>query len=163
MRLGSARLLVVAVAAGSLLAIPLAASASAATGTACSGDKTVTNTKTDKATSTLTGCTNTAATGGKGTDVVNFKVLAKITGTITWHGTGTTTSTVTEKGGSKAQDATCVKAVGKGASAIVSTGTVTGGTGAALKGIPKGSKLSETVCLTPKDVVTLYPGTKFVI
>ncbi len=157
------RLVVVAFAVGSLIVLPLAVPASAATGTACSGDKTVTNTKTDTATSTLTGCTNLPATGGKGTDVTNFKNTKSITSKITWNGTGTTTTLIKEAGGTAAQTAGCVKAVGKGAAAVVSTGTVTGGTGTALKDIPKGSKISETVCYTPKDVVTLYPGSKLVL
>jgi hypothetical protein len=55
-----------------------------------------------------------------------------------------------------------VKAVGKGASAASSTGVVTGGTGKALAGIPKGSKFSETVCYSSTSVVTLYPGSKIV-
>lgn len=45
----------------------------------------------------------------------------------------------------------------------MSNGTVTGGTGAALKGIPKGSKVSETACYTPKAAVFLYPGSKLVV
>lgn len=113
MRFGSARLLVVAIAAGSLLAVPLAGSASAATGAACSGDKTTVNTKTSTATSVLTGCTNPAATGGKGTEVVNFKNTKAITAKLTWNKTGTTTATLTEKAGSAAQTAGCVKAFGR--------------------------------------------------
>ena len=159
-RLTSVRTLAVALAVGSLIAIPLAGSSSAVVATTCSGAKTANNLTTSIATTTLSGCTNPTATGGKGMNVTNFKVLTKITAKVTWNKTGTTLITLTEKAGSKAQIAACVKAVGAGSSAVVSSGTVTGGTGAALKGIPKGSKFSETVCFTSKDVVTLYPGTK---
>ncbi len=152
------RMLVIAVAAGSLIAVPLAQGASAATGTACTGAKTVTNVKTFKATTTLTGCTNPAATGGKGTEVINFKNTNAITATITWNKTGTTLLKISEKSGPK------VNKCPKGSLAeVVSTGSVTGGTGAALKGIPKGSKFSESVCYNSGNVVTLYPGSKVVI
>jgi hypothetical protein len=159
-RFVSVRSLAVFLAAGSLIAIPLAGSASAVTATTCAGAKTVNNLKTSVATTTLSTCTNPTATGGKGVEVTNFKVLTKITAKVTWNKTGTTTISLTEKAGSKAQTAACVKAVGAGAASVVSTGTVTGGTGAALKGIPKGSKFSETVCFNTKDVVTLFPKTK---
>jgi len=163
MRFGTTRMLAVALAAGSLIAVPLASASSAAVvPTTCAGAKTVNNLKAFIATTTLSVCTNPAATGGKGVEVTNFKNLKKITAKVTWNKTGTTLISLTEKAGTKAQIAACVKAVGKGASAVVSAGTVTGGTGAALKGIPKGSKFSETVCFNTKDVVTLFPKTKIV-
>jgi hypothetical protein len=157
-RLIPIRLLVVAVAASSLTAIPLAQAASAATGTVCTGAKTVTNVKTFIATTTLTGCTNAPATGGKGVEVVNFKNTSAITATITWNKTGTTLLKISEKGGPKVN-----KCPAGSVAEIVSTGSVTGGTGSALKLIPKGTKLSESVCYNSKNVVTLYPGSKFVL
>ena len=161
-RLGSIRLLAVALAAGSMIAVPMVSSASAATPTSCAGDKTVTNTKNDTATSTLTKCVTAAATGGSGKEVVNFKNVKKITAKVTWNKTGTTTLLLTEKGGTKAQNAVCAKAVGKGALSVVSTGSVTGGTGKAATLIPKKSKFSETACYSTKNVVTLYPKSKVV-
>jgi hypothetical protein len=62
-----------------------------------------------------------------------------------------------------AQSAACVKKVGKGASSEVAKGTVSGGTGAAIKGIPKGSKFSETLCISSKAVLSLFPDTKVTI
>ena len=162
-RVRSFRLLAVAVAAGSMMAVPLAGPASALTGTTCSSGKIVFSTKTFTATSPLTNCTNPAATGGKGTGVLNFKVVTAITGKITWNKTGTTTLKISSKAGSAAQNAVCVKAVGAGATANVATGTVTGGTGAALKGIPKGSKYSETLCISKAVTLSLYPGSKVVV
>jgi hypothetical protein len=114
--------------------------------------------------STVSGCTPVAATGGSGKSVtqIGVKVAGKVVtlSTTTWAGgKGTTVSTLTYKNGTKAQLAVCTKAVGKGALAIVSTGKITGGSGAALKAIPKGSTESATVCVTSKDVASLYPGT----
>ena len=151
------RLLAVLIAAGSLTAIPFAGPASAVTATTCKGAKTVTNVKAKTSTSTLTGCTNPTATGGKGTEIVNLKVITAITAKITWNKTGTTLLKITEKLGPK------VNKCPKGTTMIVSAGSVTGGSGAALKSIPKGSKFSESVCYTPKGVVTLYPGSKVVV
>jgi hypothetical protein len=155
------RFLAAGLAAASLVAVPFAASASAAVpGVTCGVGKIVFSTKTFTATEPLTGCTVPAATGGKGTAVLNFKNVKAITGKITWTKTGTTTLKIAATAGSKAQTAVCVTKAGKGASAEVATGTVTGGTGAALKGIPKGGKFSETICFSSKLVLTLYPGTK---
>jgi|1186.fasta_scaffold387999_1 hypothetical protein len=162
MRSRSIRLFAVAIAAGSLIAVPLAESGSAATPVSCAAAKTVNNLKTFTNTATMSKCTNVPATGGKGVMVTNFKNLKKITAKVTWNKTGTTTLAITQKKATSAQIAKCVKTVGKGASAASSTGTVTGGTGKALKAIPKGSKFSETVCYSSKSVVTLYPGSKIV-
>jgi hypothetical protein len=162
MRFRSTRLIAVALAAGSLIAVPLAESATAATPTACAAAKSVNNLTKAINTSTMTKCTNPAATGGKGVMVTNFKNLKKITAKVTWNKTGTTTLSITQKKATPAQIAKCVKTVGKGASAASSSGVVTGGTGKALTGIPKGSKFSETVCYSSKSVVSLYPGSKIV-
>ena len=161
-RLVPVRLAVVALAVGSLTAVPLAGSASAVTATTCSTAKITFNAAKFSATSTLGGCTNAAATGGSGNEVINFKVATAITAKVTWNKTGTTTLKISEKPGTSAQTAVCVKAVGAKASAVVSTGVVTGGTGAALKGIPKGAKFSESLCVSAKLSLSLYPKTKIV-
>ena len=165
MRLRSIRVIAVALAAGSLIAVPLAESAPAAVQATCSKAVTKQDLKHFIATTRLSVCTNPAATGGKGVMVFNYKNYAttgKISGKVTWNKTGTTVIAIKTGKATKAQIAKCVKTVGKGASAATSTGTVTGGTGKALKGIPKGSKFSETVCYSTKSVVTLYPGSKVV-
>lgn len=163
--LGPIRLLILGVASASLIAIPLAESAPAAVNATCAKASTKQDLKHFIATTQLSQCTNPAATGGKGVMVFNYKNYAttgKIAGTVTWNKTGKLAIAIKTGKATKAQIAKCVKAVGKGASAAASTGTVTGGTGNALKGIPKGSKFSETVCYSSKSVVTLYPGSKVV-
>ena len=75
-RIGSRGFIAVALAAGSLLAVPLAAPATAAAPPAtCSSPKSTVNLKKLTATFVLTACTNPAATGGSGSAVVNFKKL----------------------------------------------------------------------------------------
>ena len=156
------RLFSILLVVGSLAAIPLAGpvSAAATPPTTCLNPKSTSDPKKFTATSTLTACSNKAATGGSGVAVINFKVLTKITGKITWKGTGTTTFQITEK----AVKPNKCKAPSV---EIISTGKVTGGTGAALKLIPKGSPYSETVCAVTsgKDLgkTTLFPGTKVII
>ena len=98
----SVRGLAIMAASASLIAVPLAGSASAATQP---GKCTKLTTKTVKTvlTATLTGCTPTAATGGKG--VGSFKTNPNKSGTfllnIKWTGTGTTKATVTFKPATK--------------------------------------------------------------
>jgi hypothetical protein len=165
MRFRSIGVVAVALAAGSMLVVPLAESAPAAVATTCAKAKTVNDLKHFKNTATMTVCTNPTATGGKGVMVTNFKNYAKtgkITATVTWNKTGTTIIAIKTKKATAAQNAKCVKTVGKGGGAASSTGVVTGGTGKALTGIPNGSKFSETVCYNSKSVVTLYPGSKIV-
>ena len=165
MRVRSIRLIAVALAAGSMIAVPLAQSASAAGGATCSKASNVTNLAKLTSTSTLTVCTNPTATGGKGTMVINltnYATTGKLTAVVTWNKTGTSKLKLQTKKGTAAQIKACVKAVGKNASAASSTGTVTGGSGKALKGIPVGSKYSEVVCYSATNKVTLYPGSKVV-
>jgi len=152
------RLFAVAVAVGSLTAIPLSSTATAATGASCSKlvsppPVTVKGVPTSK--STVSGCLPTAATGGSGKSVTNLKTLVS---TTTWAGgKGTTIVKVAYK-------ATTSK--GKcpaGTSHILSTGTVTGGSGAALNVIKKGQKVTASVCVNTKtSSATLEPGTKYV-
>jgi hypothetical protein len=120
--------------------------ASAATGAQCAGFK-----GTVKGVGTLTKCTNPAATGGKGNAVMN---LAKSTGKITWNKTGTTAWKFTYKAPKAA------KGCAAGTSQFDISGTVTGGTGAAVKSLPKGHKISASLCVG-KTGITLKPGTVF--
>ena len=154
-RLISVRLLAVALAASSLTAIPLAQSATAAvTPVTCTKLIAPPPVKTTS-TGTISGCSNPAATGGGGKQVTN---ITKLTFVITWNNKkGTTTASIKYKAGPK------VNKCAKGSSLILATGVVTGGSGAALKAIPKGSKYSESVCYTTKLVTTLQPGTKMII
>ena len=148
------RVVAVALAASSLMAIPLAGAASAVTPVTCT--KLVAPApKGNTSTGTLSGCSNVAATGGGGTQVTN---ISKKTAVITWNAKkGTTLFTISYKGGPKANK--CAP----GSTLIVATGTVTGGSGAALKAIPKGSKYAESVCYDAKQNTVIEPGTKMVI
>lgn len=99
----------------------------------------------------LTGCNDTANTGGKGTIKTN---ITKSTTVVTWNGTGTTTSKYTDKA------VTPNKCKSPGIE-IKETSTTTGGTGKALKSIPKGQVATLLVCENTKaKTVTLLPGQK---
>ena len=95
----------------------------------------------------------------------NFKNLKGITTTVTWNAKGGTNGPfkVTEKGGPAKN--TCKSEIVKGKSVkdspIVSTGTVTTGTGKAVS--LKGTKFSEDLCVTQADGTYLEPGTKVTI
>jgi hypothetical protein len=93
-------------------------------------------------TGTVSGCTDTANTGGSGKLVFVVK-KSPYPGTITWKGTGTTAVSLTYTFPKKSVCA-------KGDTDIVIGGTVTGGKGAALKSIPKNSKVSAVACYNPK-------------
>ena len=151
----------IALATASLIAVPFAAAASAAAPATCSNPKSVVNIKKLTATVTLTACTNPKATGGSGTAVVNYKMVGKassVAGKITWKGTGTTTFSLSTKGGKTPNKCP------KGTSEFDSTGKVLGGTGAALKGIPKGSPIVWNVCANvTTGQSTVYPGSKVTI
>jgi hypothetical protein len=107
-------------------------------------------------TGTVSGCNDTANTGGSGT----FKgsALATGKGTITWKGTGTTTLTTV-----KASKVTANKCTVKGDTEYKVTGNVSGGTGKAVKSIPKGWKLAALACVTSKGTFTLVPKTDLTI
>jgi hypothetical protein len=127
----------------------------------CLNPKSVTNIKKGTSVVTLTNCTNPKATGGKGTATVTFKAIgqkSKVAGKITWNKTGTTTFSLLTVPASKS-----IKCP-KGTTAFATAGKVLGGTGAALKLIPKGSPYSETVCAnTTTGKTTMAPGTKVLI
>jgi hypothetical protein len=149
------RLLAVGLAVGSMTAIPFAEAASAAVVPVTCTKLTAPAPAKGLSTGTISGCTNAAATGGGGKQVTN---IAKLTFVITWNAKkGTTTAKISYKAGPK------VNKCAKGSTLIVATGTTTGGTGAALKAIPKGSKYSESVCYDAKQVTSIEPGTKMVI
>jgi hypothetical protein len=108
---------------------------------------------------TLTGtgsvskCTDPANTGGSGKIVAN---VAKKTGKVTWNKTGTSTFSLTYS--TVKTDEKETKSCPKGTTEILFNGKVTGGTGAAIKSIPKGQAVTAEVCVS-KTAVTLEPGT----
>ena len=106
-----------------------------------------------KGTGTVSKCTVPAATGGSGKLVVN---IAKKTGVVTWKGTGKTTFSVVYS--TVKTDEKEAKDCAKGTTELLFNGKVTGGSGAALKGMPKGQKITAEVCVSSKGV-TLEPGT----
>ncbi len=132
----------------------LAAPASAAAGPQCAG--LTTKTVGSKVTATVSKCTPTTATGGSGSGV--FTASTKTSGTfnitLTWatkHGT--------TKGNVKFGPAKGLGKCAKGTSTrIAVTGSVTGGTGTAVKTIKAGQKVTASVCIGAKSD-TLEPGT----
>ena len=131
----------------------MAAPGGAATGAQCT--KLATKTVGSKITATLSGCTPTTATGGSGsgTFVSNPAKTGTLNITITWAAkTGTTTATIKfapAKGLGKCPKGTT--------SRVTLTGSVTGGTGTAVKTITKGQAVSASVCLA--KTYTPEPGT----
>jgi len=146
-------LVTVALAVPASLTTAFAGPAWALTGASCTK---LAATAGNPSTGTLSGCSDPANTGksGKLSSTVSG---SSGTGTITWNKTGTTTTSFTFK-------VVTPDKCPSGAVEAKETGTVTGGSGAALKSIPKGQKTSATVCAnTSKNTVTLLKGTKFVI
>jgi len=143
----------VVLAAAMMVPIGLVASpAGAATGAQCTKSVATTNIKSGIATDILSGCTPVSATGGSG------KVVVKITSptsTVVWAGgKGTTIVKEAYKTGPK------VNKCPKGTTLLVLSGSVVGGSGAALKAMPKGQAVSDFLCLNTKtDGTTLEPGT----
>lgn len=151
------RLIGIALAAGSMIALPLAGPASAVSSASCAGSVNKNVGKT--ATSQLSKCLPLSATGGKGTSVVNFSNLKNIIGKVTWNKTGTTTFNVTKNTvGPKTNK--CPVVGSKKTTYLITSGHITGGTGAAGKAIKKGEVFSESLCYDSKGNVTLYPGSK---
>jgi hypothetical protein len=144
----------VAAASMSLLAVPLAGTASAvAPPGACK--KLATKTVASKLTANLSTCTPAAATGGSGSGA--FTTSSGSSGTInitiTWAaGHGTTKGTI-KFGPNKAGIGKCPK----GTTRDTITGKVTGGTGTAFKTIKTGQAINGSVCLGTTD--TLETGT----
>lgn len=154
------RVIAVAIAAGSLMMVPLATPGSAAVvvGASCSklvSGPPVTVKGVPMSNSTVSSCLPLAATGGSGKSATNLKTLISKT---TWAGgKGTTIVKVAYK---------AAPAQGKcpaGTSHINSTGKVTGGSGAALKVIKVGQAVKASVCVNKKtSAASLEPGTKYV-
>jgi hypothetical protein len=133
-------------------AFAMPASAAAVVKTTCSSV-----TLTIKGTGTLKKCNDPTGTGTSGKLVVNTK-KAPYPATFTWNKTGTTKASLKYAPAAK----TAKKVCATGTTEIDVSGTVTGGTGAALKAIPKGGKVSAKLCykgttltLAPKTVFTL--------
>ena len=154
------RAAVLAVAAGSLLAVPFAMPASAAQSASC---KTVTTAlKGGKITAAFTKCSPAALAAGGSASFTNppkgtTKGTLKLT--LTWKGgKGTTVALVNFK-------PTTLGKCPKGQTREAVTGKVTGGTGAAAALIKKGEAVTSSTCAVttgPKlGSSTLEPGTLF--
>jgi hypothetical protein len=135
------------VAIGAAFALPASATT---VKTACSSA-----TITTKGTGTLKKCTNLKGTGGSGTLVVNTK-KSPYPATFTWNKTGTTKASLTYGAAPSGAPKVCPA----GTVEIDVKGTVTGGTGAAIKSIPKGAKVSAKLCYKG-TTLTLAPKTTF--
>jgi hypothetical protein len=138
----------------SLSGLALATPASAAAAVTCAYLKS--NTKLPTATGVVNKCTNPKATGTSGKLSI---VPGKKTGTVTWNKTGTTKFSIVYSAPKKGTPA--AKGCPAGSSKLLFNGKITGGTGAALKAMPKGQKISAKVCfsmagvvLQPKTVIT---------
>ena len=153
----SVRFFAVALAAGSLAMIPLSPSGATTSKVYCTklaSAKPASTTGTIKVTAKLSGCVNLAPTA---TDVstVNTKTAAATSKTTWANGKGTTLQSIkyaSEKGLGKCPAATT-------SGRILVTATTTGGTGAALKAIPKGSVGKSSICEQKSGTATLEPGT----
>ena len=156
-----ARLIAVAIAAGSMMLVPFSVPANAAAaGPQCTKlvsppPKTIKGVATS--TSTVSNCTPTASTGGSGKSVtqigITYKGKKKQTiSTTTWAAKkGTTISQLTYTG---------AKTLGKCPPAslthVIATGKVIGGTNKLIK---VGSAVSASVCVAKNSSATLEPGT----
>jgi len=157
------RALLTAVATGSLIAVPLTTSASAAAVTQpASCAVLLVQTVNNKSTVTESKCTPTAATGGGGTSTTTAGTGAlkgKSVSTITWaSGHGTTKSTVNYMPNTKGKGK-CLT----GATRLTITGNIIASTGSAAKVIKAGQPVTASVCVytagAKKGQTTLEPGT----
>jgi hypothetical protein len=152
----SVRLCTVALVAASLAMIPMTASSASTSKVSCTKEFSPApkiTTGTIKVTSKLSGCVNLAPTATNAS-TVNTKTLSGTSKTTWAGGKGTTLQTVKY---------VIQKTLGKcpkGNLRIFVTSTVTGGTGAALKAIPKGSLGKTSICSDTKKGSTLEAGTK---
>ena len=159
--------LVIAIAAGTGLAVPLAMPASAALtpSVACAKETSPPIAKSGgKLQSTLATCTPAAlAAGGSSlTAVKPNQTAGTLTDTITWKGGKGTTVAIVKYG--KASGIGKCKAPYDSRVAI--TGSVKSSTGAAAKIVKKGEPLSASICAISKagasqGQTTVEPGTKF--
>jgi hypothetical protein len=158
----SVRLATVGLVATSLTIIPLAAPAPAVVAKpACKKLVSPPPKKVGKnlvSKSTISLCTPLSATGGKGTSTTTIPPSGPVKSKTVWaNNKGTTLATVTYKSAP-----TKGKCPAASVARVLSTGKVTGGSGAALKAIPKGTKVTASVCVAKNNSATLEPGTKYV-
>jgi hypothetical protein len=156
--------------AGVMLAFPVAgavtfatqaqAASVSTTGVSCTGLSGKVDLKNDSATIKLTGCNDTANTGGKGT-TKGSETSTKAS--ITWNKTGTTTEGSVKN--TEVTPDTCPTPTG-GTQDIeeLSTATVTGGTSKAKASIKKGWTIQSHVCYdSGNSELSLLPGTDYQI
>jgi hypothetical protein len=152
------RALVITVAAGSLLAVPFATSASAATQPASCG-KITTKTVAKVIHITESKCLPASATGGGGTGTTSAgtgKLSGSQINTIKWaSGHGTTKAAIKFAPNKKG-----IGKCAKGTSRLSITGKVLSSTGAAGKLIKAKQPVTASVCVNTKtSAVSLEPGT----
>jgi hypothetical protein len=157
----SVRFFTVALAAGSLAMIPLSPSSATTSKVSCGAEvsaKPASTTGKITAKASLSKCVNLAPTA-KNVSKINTATLSG-TSTTTWaNGKGTTLQTVKYVLATKAQGlGKCPKATTT--LRIFVTAKTTGGTGAALKAIPKGSTGKSSICDHKDGTASLEPGTK---
>ena len=154
-----ARALVIAVSAGSLLAVPLATSASAAAAQPASCGKITTKVVASVIHITESKCLPAAATGGGGTGTTaagTGKLSGSQINTIKWNGGKGTTKASIKFAPNKKGNGKCAK----GTSRLTITGKVLTSTGAAAKVIKAGQAVTASVCVNSKTTATtLEPGT----
>jgi hypothetical protein len=146
---------------GLLCAFPVAGTLSFAgtavaksTGVSCTG-LSGTIASTGKVKISLSGCSDTKNTGGKGTEKTKE---TSTSGTITWDGTGTTTYDNSSYSG--VSNPTCPSSDIE----EQSTGDIDGGTGAAANSIKKGWTFQADVCYDASaGTLSLAPGTTYEI
>jgi hypothetical protein len=170
------RLLGVALAAGSLLLLPLAGSASAGTLAKCAKFSSgALNSKTETSKGAVSGCSPTSITGSAAGTTVSVIKTYKVTtgkGKGTYQAKSTTTWTTSKKttiaglkytlkaykkgDGCPASFGTGTAAKMKTIDIVTSNGTVTGGTNTK---IPVGTPVSAHVCINGLDQAEQVPGT----
>jgi hypothetical protein len=148
-RAAKALLIPVMVASASVGTLAFASASGAAVKPATSSVKCTALSGTVGGTGSLTGCTDTANTGGSG----SFPLVPG-SNSVTWAAGGTNTFSYTFK-------TVTPNACPKKNEEIAVAGTVTGSTGSG-SSIPNGDKVKGDLCVNKKtDVVELLPGTKF--
>jgi len=157
----SVRLFAVALAAGSFAMIPFSPLSATTSKVSCASEvsaKPSSTTGKITVTAKLSGCVNLAATATNKSSI-NTATLSG-TSTTTWAGgKGTTIQSVKYTVATKAQGlGKCPAATST--TRVFVTATTTGGTGAALKAIPKGSVGKSSICEHKDSTGTLEPGTK---
>jgi hypothetical protein len=156
------RALVIGLAAGSLLAVPLAMPASAAQPASCKS--VVAKTVGSKVTITVSKCTPTTATGGSGsgtTSAGSGKLSGKTVNTIKWASGHGTTKTTVNFAKNPAGNGKCLA----GGTRLKITGKVVSSTGKALTVIKAGQPVTASVCVYQsgpnKGKTLIEPGTVF--